>query len=207
MDSFLTIVRHVLLPVLGLAVTVSLMAFALYWWQKRRDVTVAAATPNEASGADRDPAAFGVLLALASVGALLGVAAGASRTPLVGDVLPIVISVMSGASVFALEKLGRDSLREVMPFGAMAICLTTAASLFWGSNIRAEKEQYEHQVASQEADFKLQQDTRSKFIDQCLKTEAQFNAALIEQLKGKLDLSAEVFEQHLSDTCADRYPS
>lgn len=81
--------------------------------------------------------AFGIM------GGLIGHAIGASRIPVVGIVLPAVLTLISGLLIYIF---GKDTLklwRLVVPYCIMVLCFNAWIGLFIGAQMRGKTEAFE----------------------------------------------------------------
>lgn len=86
-------------------------------------------------------AAFGVL------GGVVGIMVGASRTPVVGTVLPGILTFVTGLLAYLFSKEHLSEWRPVIPFCIVAMLLLSLFGAFMGSSIRLKNEAYEKEYA------------------------------------------------------------
>lgn len=89
------------------------------------------------------------VIAFALLGAVAGLCIGSSRTPVVGTVLPALLTLMTALCGYAFTKEGLKDMRPVLPFGLVALLLTSAYCAFLGSKVRIVNEQYAAEVQKQ----------------------------------------------------------
>lgn len=84
-----------------------------------------------------------LILMFASLGGTLGIFVGASQTPVVGDLLPALLTFVSGLLAYVVTK--KDSpvsgWRRAMPFCIVALLFAALTTSFLGSSIRGDKEE------------------------------------------------------------------
>lgn len=83
---------------------------------------------------------FLVMSAFAMLGLVIGYLTGMSRVPAIGAVLPAVLSLLAGLSVFMM---GKDSaVRVLVSLGILVFSLSLALGSTWGAVSRRESEEY-----------------------------------------------------------------
>jgi hypothetical protein len=76
------------------------------------------------------------ILTFALLGAVSGICTGSSRTPVVGTVLPALLSFMTALCGYAFTKDSLKDMRPVLPFGLLALLLSAMYCAFVGSKLR-----------------------------------------------------------------------
>lgn len=85
-----------------------------------------------------------LVLAFGLLGGVTGFAVGVSRVPVVGVVLPAMLTFTTGllGYVFSKEK---SNLKYVIPFCLIVVYTNSLLGLFIGSQLRGKHEEYERQ--------------------------------------------------------------
>lgn len=122
----LNILEFVIAPVLFCTAAISLPLFFLY----KRIQT------NGPAGASL----FIVVFAL--LGAIAGICTGASREPVVGTILPAILTLMTAIFGYAFTRESLAQMRPVIPFSLVALLLAAVYCAFVGSKIRFDNETY-----------------------------------------------------------------
>ena len=81
-----------------------------------------------------------VLAAFSILGIGIGYLSGLSREPVGGEVLPAVLSLFAGLTVFLIGKDKAD--RVIVALSVFAFAVTLFVGSLWGSRMRFEAEQY-----------------------------------------------------------------
>jgi len=76
------------------------------------------------------------------LGGIVGICTGASRQPVVGVVLPAILTLMTVVFGYAFTREALVEMRPVIPFSLVAMLLAAAYCAFLGSKIRFENEKF-----------------------------------------------------------------
>jgi hypothetical protein len=120
----LNIIKFVMFPVLLCTAIISLPLIIGYKKAQKK--------------APLSTALFVVVFAL--LGAIAGICTGASRQPVVGTILPAILTLMTALFGYAFTREGLAEMRPVIPFSLVAMLLAAAYCAFVGSKIRFENE-------------------------------------------------------------------
>ena len=88
-----------------------------------------------------------LIVAFAAVGVTSGVAAGNSRDPVVGAVLPAMLTLVSGLFVYMFSKDGLAQWRPVIPFCVAVVAIGGLVGLSLGSTLRSQFDNFEREYA------------------------------------------------------------
>lgn len=88
---------------------------------------------------------FPILLAFGFLGGVSGLSAGLSREPVIGTVIPAMLTLVSGVLGYLFSKEHLKDWRVVIPFCIFILTLNTCIGLFLGSQMRGKSEEYEKQ--------------------------------------------------------------
>lgn len=86
-----------------------------------------------------------IILAFGFIGGVAGYSAGVSRVPVVGTVIPAMLTLVGGVLGYLF---GKDNIKEwrfVIPFCIVILTFNTFTGLFIGSQMRGKFEEYERQ--------------------------------------------------------------
>ena len=114
---------------------------------------------------------FGVAtLSAALLGLVVGMFSGASTTPVMGDVLPALLTFITALLAYLFAKDALKEYRDAIPPALINLLLAAVISAFLGSAIRADKEDYErrynHWALEQEkVDFEIKRLQACKALD------------------------------------------
>jgi hypothetical protein len=114
---------------------------------------------------------FGVAtFAAALLGLVVGLFTGASTTPVIGDVLPALLTFISAMLAYLFAKDALKEYRDAIPPALINLLLTALISAFLGSAIRSDKEaferNYKHWALEQEkVDFEIKRLQACKILD------------------------------------------
>lgn len=84
-----------------------------------------------------------LITAFTCLGGILGVIAGASRTPSIGVILPALLTIITILLGYWSGKEGLSEWRPIIPYCIIVLMLSAFYGLFAGATIRMENEQYE----------------------------------------------------------------
>lgn len=84
-----------------------------------------------------------LVIAFSLLGAVLGIAGGASRTPVMGELLPAFVTVIAVLLGYIFTKESMAGLRPAIPYCLIAFLVTSLMGLFFGSAIRGKHEKFE----------------------------------------------------------------
>jgi hypothetical protein len=114
---------------------------------------------------------FGVAsLAGGLLGVVVGIFSGASTTPVVGDVLPALLTFVSAVLAYLFAKDALREYRDAIPAALINLLVTAVIAAFFGTAIRADKEdferKYKHWALEQEkVDFEIKRLQACKVLD------------------------------------------
>lgn len=95
------------------------------------------------AGKVNQPEFLSIVFAFAIVGGVVGIAVGASRTPVVGGVFPAILTVFTLMLGYMFTKESIKQYRPLMPYCLIVLMLTAFYGLFSGSAIRGKHEQFQ----------------------------------------------------------------
>lgn len=87
------------------------------------------------------------LTAFAALGVTTGFAAGDSRAPAIGAMLPAVLGVVSGLLTYLFSKDSLSDWRPIIPAGVTVLVVGGLIGLSFGSTLRGKSDQYEKDYA------------------------------------------------------------
>lgn len=90
------------------------------------------------------------ILALAFVGIIAGYMTGLSRTPVVGAILPAILSVIGGLVLFIVTRDAAPGFRALTAAGTIALMLNLLIGTLWGSLSREDPNSLALSAANQE---------------------------------------------------------
>jgi len=122
-------------------------------------------TPKGAAAVDgltKEAAIYGTSLLFSLLGITIGFFSGNSRTPVIGDVLPAILTFITALlGYFVNKKDGGIIWRSSMPVGLAALLVSTLSGVLIGSQMRIDREYTE-------AKDKIYFDQAAKFyVDYC----------------------------------------
>jgi hypothetical protein len=82
------------------------------------------------------------IVVFALLGGIAGICTGASRQPVVGTVLPGILTLMTAVFGYAFTREALAEARGVIPFSLVAMLLAAVYCAFVGSKIRFENETF-----------------------------------------------------------------
>jgi predicted neutral ceramidase superfamily lipid hydrolase len=88
-----------------------------------------------------------LIVAFAAVGVTSGMAAGNSREPIVGAMLPAMLTLVSGLFVYIFSKEGLANWRPVIPFCVAVVAVGGLVGLSLGSTVRSRFDTFERDYA------------------------------------------------------------
>lgn len=118
-DIFLTPLTDVLLP----------------WITVVIGLTGAAALTYRFIVSDRSMEAYGLIATFVSIGALLGITAGATKTPVIGTFLPALITFITAIMGYFFTRDGLAKWRPAIPFCVLGMMMASVVNTFAGSSI------------------------------------------------------------------------
>jgi hypothetical protein len=90
------------------------------------------------------------ILALAFIGIIAGYMTGLSRTPVVGAILPAILSVIGGLVLFIVTRDAAPGFRALTSAGTIALMLNLLIGSLWGSLSREDPNSLALSAANQE---------------------------------------------------------
>ncbi len=84
-----------------------------------------------------------LILGFVSLGAMFGITAGASKTPVLGTFLPAFLTFISGVLGYLFSKESMNKWRDVIPFCMAGMLCASVINAFVGSAIKSEYEKFE----------------------------------------------------------------
>lgn len=88
---------------------------------------------------------FPIILAFGFIGGVAGLSAGLSREPVIGTVIPAMLTLVSGVLGYLFGKEHLKEWRLVIPFCIFILTANTCVGLFIGSQMRGKSEEYDKQ--------------------------------------------------------------
>jgi FtsH-binding integral membrane protein len=83
----------------------------------------------------RSREAYGLIATFVSIGALLGITAGATRTPVIGTFLPALITFITAIMGYLFTREGLTKWRPAIPFCVLGMMMASVVNTFAGSSI------------------------------------------------------------------------
>lgn len=93
----------------------------------------------------RSKEAYGIIATFVSIGALLGITAGASKTPVIGTFLPALITLIAAVIGYLFTRDGLVRWRPLIPFCVMGMMVASVVNMFVGTSINELSRSYERQ--------------------------------------------------------------
>lgn len=84
-----------------------------------------------------------IIIAFGFVGGVAGFSAGLSRVPVVGTVIPAMLTLISGVFGYMFSKESMRSWRTVIQFCIAVLAINCFIGLFIGSQMRGKSEEYD----------------------------------------------------------------
>lgn len=84
---------------------------------------------------NRSREAYGLIATFVSIGALLGITAGATRTPVIGTYLPALITFITAILGYLFTREGLAKWRPAIPFCVLGMMMASVVNTFAGSAI------------------------------------------------------------------------
>lgn len=91
----------------------------------------------------RQPGQGPLLVAFGFLGGIIGASIGASLTPVVGTVLPAIITFIAGILAYLFGKDSLEMWRPVIPYCVTALSVSALVSSFYGGTVRRDYQEYE----------------------------------------------------------------
>jgi hypothetical protein len=121
----------VLGPTLGAIIVLSVLGCLALWMAARKAL--------------RETVPF--VVAFAALGVTTGFAAGDSRVPVVGVMLPAMLTLVSGLMAYLFTKEGLKEWRPIIPWCVTVLTVGGLVGLSLGSTIRARFDQFDRDYA------------------------------------------------------------
>lgn len=84
-----------------------------------------------------------LVYAFSFLGGLIGIYVGASKTPVIGTILPAILTFVTALLAYLFSRENLSEMRPVIPFCLIALMLTTAYASFVGTSMKREWIVYE----------------------------------------------------------------
>lgn len=95
-----------------------------------------------------------LITAFSLLGGVLGIAGGASRTPVMGELLPAFLTVITALLGYIFTRESMVSLRPAIPHCLIALLVTSILGMFFGAGIRGEKEDFDRKYERRLLEYK-----------------------------------------------------
>ena len=102
---------------------------------------------------------FVVIISFASLGLVTGLLAGFSRAPVVGAVLPAVLSLVAGVAVYLLG--AETPNRSLVSLSIVALSTNLFIGATWGAVLRENAEEYKNRVEVRQTEAWMESEVRS----------------------------------------------
>lgn len=89
------------------------------------------------------PGKEAIIVSFCVLGAVIGVFVGASKTPVVGTLLPALLTFLTGLLAYLFSKDNLAIWRPIIPLIIVGLVSTALAGAFMGSGIRSDHEAFE----------------------------------------------------------------
>lgn len=86
-----------------------------------------------------------LIFSFVALGAMVGITAGASKTPVLGTFLPAFLTFISGVLGYLFSKDSLVEWRKVIPFCMIGMLLASILNVFTGAAIKGEYQKFERE--------------------------------------------------------------
>lgn len=108
--------------------------------------------------------AYGLITSFVAIGALLGITAGASKTPVIGTFLPALITLVTAITGYIFTRDGLAKFRPVIPFCFVGMMMATVVNLFAGTSISERSRIYDRDYDAWLLERKMVIDVQKEFM-------------------------------------------
>jgi hypothetical protein len=112
------------LAVVALLTLISIIAYRLVIKKRTRD-------------------AYGLITSFVAIGALLGITAGASKSPVIGTFLPALITLITAVVGYLFTRDSLEKWRPVIPFCLIGMMMASVVNMFAGTSLTEMHRSYE----------------------------------------------------------------
>lgn len=108
--------------------------------------------------------AYGLITSFISIGALLGITAGASKTPVLGTFLPALITLITAITGYIFTRDGLAKFRPIIPFCLVGMMMATVINLFAGTSIAEQSRIFDRSYDAWLLERKMVIDVQKEFM-------------------------------------------